>query len=156
MLPLVYQKQLEKKYIGLFVLYTGVFLLIYFLLDNLNGGLSKMANDYGVYLVVINVGLNIIMSLFSAHMFNLSSAMVALTKKEGKGTFMTMFSVLFGILTYGCTSCVIAFFAVIGITFSVAVLPLAGLPYKLISLSLLLLGYAWLLREIKNTQCKIK
>jgi hypothetical protein len=155
MLDLVYQKQKERKYILLFLLYSAVFLFIYFILDSLNGGYSKMIEDYGLYLVIINIVINIGMSLFSAHMFNLSSAMVDLTKKEGKGTFMTMFSVLFGILTYGCTSCVIAFFAVIGITFSVAVLPLAGLPYKLASVLLLMLGYLWLRREIKHTQCKL-
>ena len=68
---------------------------------------------------------------------------------------MTSFSVLFGILTYGCTSCVIAFLSVIGITFAVAVLPLAGLPYKLISLGLLIVGFVWLIKEIKTSKCKI-
>lgn len=155
MLDLVYQKQKEKKYIVSFIIYAALFLFIYFLLDSLNGGYQKMTQDFGLYLVVINIIINIVMSLFSAHMFNLSSALVDLTKKEGKGTFMTMFSVLFGVLTYGCTSCVIAFFAVIGITFSVAVLPMAGLPYKLASVLLLLLGYLWLRKEIKNSQCKV-
>lgn len=155
MLDLVYQKQKEKKYIGMFIVYLLVFLLVYFVLDDLNGGYDFMRAEYGLYLVIINIALNIFMSLMSAHMFNLSSAMVDLTKKEGKGTFMTMFSVLFGVLTYGCTSCVIAFFAVIGITFSVAILPFAGLPYKLGSLVLLIIGYLWLRREIKHTKCKI-
>lgn len=155
MLDLVYQKQKEKKYIISFIIYSTLFLFIYFLLDSLNGGYRKMTQDFGLYLVVVNITINIGMSLFSAHMFNLSSALVDLTKKEGKGTFMTMFSVLFGVLTYGCTSCVIAFFAVIGITFSVAVLPMAGLPYKLASILLLFIGYLWLRREIKHSQCKL-
>ena len=155
MLSLVLQKQKSIKYVTSFFVYSIFFTIIYFLLDNLNGGYSEMANTYGSGLVVTNIIMNVVMALLSAFMFNLSSALVDLTKKEGKGTFMTMFSVLFGVLTYGCTSCVIAFFAVIGITFSVAVLPLAGLPYKLISLALLLLGFWWLLREIKNSQCKL-
>lgn len=155
MLSLVLQKQKSIKYVTSFFVYSFFFTIIYFLLDNLNGGYSEMANTYGSGLVITNIIMNVVMALLSAFMFNLSSALVDLTKKEGKGTFMTMFSVLFGVLTYGCTSCVIAFFAVIGITFSVAVLPLAGLPYKLISLALLLLGFWWLLREIKNSQCKL-
>lgn len=155
MLSLVLQKQKSIKYVTSFFVYSIFFTIIYFLLDNLNGGYSEMANTYGSGLVITNIIMNVVMALLSAFMFNLSSALVDLTKKEGKGTFMTMFSVLFGVLTYGCTSCVIAFFAVIGITFSVAVLPLAGLPYKLISLALLLLGFLWLLREIKNSQCKL-
>lgn len=155
MLSLVLQKQKSFKYLMSFVIYSVFFSIIYLLLDNLNGGYAQMANDFGSTLVVVNIVLNIVMSLLSAFMFNLSSALVDLTKKEGKGTFMTMFSVMFGVLTYGCTSCVIAFFAVIGITFSVAVLPLAGLPYKLISLVLLMVGFIWLMREIKKSQCKI-
>lgn len=155
MLSLVLQKQKSFKYLTSFFIYAAFFSIIYLLLDNLNGGYTQMANDFGSTLVVVNIALNIVMSLLSAFMFNLSSALVDLTKKEGKGTFMTMFSVMFGVLTYGCTSCVIAFFAVIGITFSVAVLPLAGLPYKLISLALLMLGFIWLIREIKKSQCKI-
>lgn len=155
MLSLVLQKQKSFKYLMSFVIYSVFFSIIYVLLDNLNGGYTQMANDFGSTLVVVNIVLNIVMSLLSAFMFNLSSALVDLTKKEGKGTFMTMFSVMFGVLTYGCTSCVIAFFAVIGITFSVAVLPLAGLPYKLISLVLLMVGFIWLMREIKKSQCKI-
>jgi len=155
MLSLVLQKQKSPKFILSFLIYTVFFIIIYFLLDTLNGGYFDMERDYGLYLVYINIALNIVMSVMSAVMFNLSSALVDLTKKEGKGTFMTMFSVLFGVLTYGCTSCVIAFFAVVGITFSVAVLPLAGLPYKLISMALLILGFFWLLREIKRSQCKL-
>lgn len=155
MLSLVLQKQKSFKYLTSFFIYAAFFSIIYLLLDNLNGGYTQMANDFGSTLVVVNIALNIVMSLLSAFMFNLSSALVDLTKKEGKGTFMTMFSVMFGVLTYGCTSCVIAFFAVIGITFSVAVLPLAGLPYKLISLVLLMVGFIWLMREIKKSQCKI-
>ncbi len=155
MLSLVLQKQKSPKFILSFLIYTVFFIIIYFLLDTLNGGYFDMERDYGLYLVYTNIALNIVMSVMSAVMFNLSSALVDLTKKEGKGTFMTMFSVLFGVLTYGCTSCVIAFFAVVGITFSVAVLPLAGLPYKLISMALLILGFFWLLREIKRSQCKL-
>lgn len=155
MFGLVLKKQKSLKYLVSFLIYTGFFMVIYYLLDSLNGGYTEMRNDYGAYLVTTNIVLNIFMSLLSAFMFNLSSALVDLTKKEGKGTFMTMFSVLFGVLTYGCTSCVMAFFAVIGITFSVAVLPLAGLPYKLISLGLLILGFFWLIREIKRSQCKL-
>ncbi|MDD2574942.1 MAG: hypothetical protein PHD47_00575 [Acholeplasmataceae bacterium] len=155
MLTLVLQKQKQRKYVFSLIVFFVLFSLIYYLLDYLNGGYVKMKNDYGIYLVIINILLNIFMSALSAFMFNLSKALVDLNSKEGKGTFMTSISVLFGILTYGCTSCVIAFFTAIGITFAVAVLPLAGLPYKLISLVLLLIGFIWLIKEIKTSKCKI-
>lgn len=143
------------KFMLVGLLFFSFFIGIYTTLDYFNGGYAKMIDDYGYYLVIINVLLNVMMAFVSALMFNLSTALFDVTKKEGKGTFMTMVSVLFGVLTYGCTSCVISFFAVIGITFSVAVLPFAGLPYKLLSLVILAIGFLWLLKEVKNAKCKI-
>jgi hypothetical protein len=114
-----------------------------------------MMDQYGIWLVVGNVALNILMSMIAVFMINLSSALVRISGKEGKGTFLSALSVLFGMMTYGCTPCVIAFFATIGITFSVVALPLAGLPYKLISLAILIFGGVWLLWEINRAKCKI-
>lgn len=152
----VVSKIKSKNFILLGLVFFGFFMAIYTTLDYFNGGYQKMSNDFGVYLVIINVMINLVMSFISGLMFIMSTALFDVTKKEGKGTFMTMISVLFGVLTYGCTSCVISFFAVIGITFSVAALPFAGLPYKFLSLVLLLIGFLWLLREVKTSACKIK
>ena len=119
-------------------------------------GYQEMADTYGLTLVITNIFLNIIMSFLSALLMNLSQAMVQLKGKEGKAQSFGFFSVLFGILTYGCTSCVIAFFASIGIAFSVAVLPLAGLPYKLISLILIMIGLIWIRHELNRGSCQVK
>lgn len=146
----------QKKYWMYGALYFGVFLTIYLVLDSLNGGYPKMIEDYGTWLVILNVSMNFFMSLVSAYMMNLSSAYVSLSGKEGKGSFLTSFAVLFGMLTYGCTTCVIAFFATIGITFSVLALPLAGFPYKILAFLLLIAGYFWLRYEIKRGRCKIQ
>ncbi len=156
MLNDVLKLQKQKKFILALILFFAVFSVIYFLLDKLNGGYIKMEEDYGLYLVIVNILLNIIMASISAFMMNLSTGYMQLSGKEGKGTFFGNIAVFFGMLTYGCTSCVIAFFAAIGITLSVAVLPLAGLPYKLIALVLLLVGFTWLLLEIKRGKCKVK
>ena len=147
--------QKERKYIIQGSIFFVLFLGLYILLDQLNIGYAQMMKDYGVYLVIANMFLNIIMAFVSAFMWNVSSALVKLTGKEGKGSFLSGFAVLFGMLTYGCTPCVIAFFATIGITFAVAALPLAGLPYKLIALVLLLLGFLWLKYETNHVKCKI-
>jgi hypothetical protein len=88
-------------------------------------------------------------------MMGLTSAQFDFAGRESQGSNMTFISVIFGILTYGCTTCVISFFSAIGIAFSVAVLPLAGLPYKLISLGLLILGLLWVLWSIQRTTCKV-
>ena len=139
--------QKEKRYIIQGIIVFIVFLALYILLDQLNIGYSGMIDEYGVLLVVGNIILNIIMAFISAFMWNISTAMVKLTGKEGKGSFVSSLAVIFGMLTYGCTPCVIAFFSTIGITFAVAVLPLAGLPYKLVALLLLVLGLLWLIYE---------
>lgn len=148
--------QKEKKYIIQGMIVLVLFLGIYTLLDYLNIGYKAMIDEYGLLLVVGNILLNIIMAFITAFMWNISTAMVKLTGKEGKGTFVSSFAVLFGMLTYGCTPCVIAFFSTIGITFAVAALPLAGLPYKLIALVLLIVGFFWLKYESNHVKCKMK
>ncbi len=138
------------------VVYFVLFSVIYYLLDLLNGGYGAMAETYGVALVAVNVAINVVMAFGTAFLMMLSTAYVKFSGKEGKGTFLGSAAVFFGMLTYGCTSCVISFFAAIGIAFSVAVLPLAGLPYKLVSLALVGLGLLWLMLEIKRGRCKIR
>jgi hypothetical protein len=117
---------------------------------------ADMAIEFGTYLVVINISLNILMALLSTAMMHLSTSMVDLKGREGKGSSLGFISILFGILTYGCTSCVIAFFASIGIAFSVIALPLAGLPYKFISLFIIGLGIFFIIRQLNHGACKVK
>ena len=75
--------------------------------------------------------------------------------KEVKGSNVSIFAVLFGMLTYGCTPCVISFFAAIGISFTVITLPWAGLPYKLISLLILIFGL-WFSNKQQKKFCEVK
>ncbi len=138
------------------VVYFILFSVIYYLLDVLNGGYAAMAASFGAALVAVNVAINVAMAAGTAFLMMLSTAYVRFSGKEGKGTFLGSAAVFFGMLTYGCTSCVISFFAAIGIAFSVAVLPLAGLPYKLVSLVLVGLGLLWLMLEIKRGRCKVR
>lgn len=148
--------QKTKRFIIQNIIFFLLFIVIYVVVDYLNMGYQEMADTYGLTLVITNIFLNIIMSFLSALLMNLSQAMVQLKGKEGKTQSFGFFSVLFGILTYGCTSCVIAFFASIGIAFSVAVLPLAGLPYKLISLILIMIGLIWIRHELNRGSCQVK
>lgn len=148
--------QKEKKYIIQGTIFFSLFLLLYFILDTLNLSYPEMAQEYGYYLVFINIFLNILMAFTSAFMWNISTGLVKLTGKEGKGSFVSGFAYIFGLLTYGCTPCVIALFSTIGLTFTVAVLPLAGLPYKFMAFGLLILGFLWLRHEANHVKCKVK
>ena len=149
------QLQKTPKYMTQGLILFVLFIIIYTVVDGLNMSYEAMAIEYSELLVVINVSINVFMSLGSTALMNLSTAMVVLKGKEGKASNFGIISVLFGILTYGCTSCVIAFFASIGIAFSVAVLPFAGLPYKLISVILIIIGLIWMYREIEHGVCKV-
>ena len=149
------QLQKTPKYMTQGLILFVLFMVIYTVVDGLNMSYEAMAIEYSELLVVINVSINVFMSLGSSVLMNLSTAMVVLKGKEGKASNFGIISVLFGILTYGCTSCVIAFFASIGIAFSVAVLPFAGLPYKLISVILIIIGLIWMYREIEHSVCKV-
>ncbi|MDO9629532.1 MAG: hypothetical protein Q7I99_06495 [Acholeplasmataceae bacterium] len=156
MLQAAFALQKTKKYIIQGILFFLVFILIYTLVDGLNMSYPNMIIEYGLYLVILNIILNFVMSFLSAFLLNLSTSMVELKGTEGKGSTFGFFSVFFGILTYGCTSCVIAVFASVGIAFSVIALPLAGLPYKLLSLVLIIVGLIWISKEIQNGKCKVK
>ncbi|MBN2876848.1 MAG: hypothetical protein JXL85_04260 [Bacilli bacterium] len=156
MFTTIMQMQKEKKFLIRGLIITALFLILYFMLDRLNMTYSEMITEYGIYLVIVNIFFNILMAFMSAFLWNISSGLLKLTGKEGKGSFATGFAYIFGLLTYGCTPCVVAFFTTIGLTFSVAVLPLAGLPYKFISFGLLILGFFWLRYEANHVKCKVK
>ncbi len=156
MLKLAYQLLLKKKYVIQGIIIFILFMIIYTVVDFLNMPYAQMIDEYGFFLVALNIFTNIIMSLLSALLLNLSTAMLELKGKGGKAGNFGFLSVVFGMLTYGCTPCIIAFFASVGIAFSVIALPLAGFPYKLISVALLLIGLFWISKEIQNGKCKIK
>ncbi len=137
------------------ILFFLAFLAINTVIDYLNMTYAEMAAMYGVVLVIANITLNTVMSAMISLMLTLSLINVELKGSETKSQNFGFISVLFGIMTYGCTSCVIGFFAAIGISYSVVALPLAGLPYKFLSLILVLAGLMFTRYEM-NKPCTIK
>lgn len=156
MIQAVFQMQKEKKLLIQGILFFLAFFGLFTLLDHLNSSYLLMIEEFGVGILLVHISLNLIMSFMSALMFNLSTALFKLTSREGKGSFLTGFAIIFGMVTYGCTPCVVAFLSVIGITLVVTVLPLGGLLYKIIALGILLVGFGILLLEIKYNKCKVK
>lgn len=144
----------EKRRLG-YLLTFILYLIIFSVLDYLNIGYKQMSIDYGSWLVFINVVLNITMAGLSAYLFYLSSINIKRAKSSYLGSNMSEIAVLFGILTYGCTPCVISFFTALSIPFVTIALPLAGLPYKIVSLLLILLGIYLVRRESNKDSCDI-
>ncbi|QIK57312.1 hypothetical protein G7059_05380 [Erysipelothrix sp. HDW6A] len=137
------------------VLYFMMFLALNIIVDNLNITYSMLADRYYILIPVASITMSVIMATLSAYLIMVSSMQYDLIGKETKGGNLSFISIVFGILTYGCTPCVISFFAAIGVSFSVYALPFDGLPYKFLSIALLLLGIWFTHREINKT-CAIK
>lgn len=149
------QKIKTKKALFAMSGYFLFFVVLYTILDHLNIGYAEMSRTYGPWLVGVNIILNVVMSAISAFLISATTAQFDFSKKASKGANMSYVSIFFGIFTYGCTPCVISFLAAIGISFSVIALPFAGIPYKFISLGLLLIGLFWILFSINKTVCNV-
>lgn len=137
------------------ILFSAFFLLIYLIVDYLNMPYPVMVETYGTWLVILNLMLNIGMALLSGILLALSEGLYQVKKAMLHGEKMSYLAVFFGLLTYGCTPCVISFFAVFGINFAVITLPFAGLPYKLLSLLLIVIGIVWARVDLKKNSCEV-
>ena len=140
----------ERKYKIQVSLFFFIILAIYFTLDYLNMSYREMILNYGITLVITNIFLNIIMSFLSSLLIVSSELLI----KGNRAGNLGLFSIIFGMFTYGCTTCMIALLANFGIMFSVFALPFAGLPYKLISLVLIVLGIYITNRQMRKG-CKV-
>lgn len=161
LINLAFKKQLEKKYIIQGILFLVFFLLLYSVLDYLNiRELAKSDVRPSNFWIFGNILLNIVMSFLAMLLLNLSNAMLELRITGDGGSNLGFFSIIFGIFTYGCTSCVVAFFAAIGVSFIPgAIFPFIdvgfGILYKLLSLLLIIIGLIVVLYNIKYARCKI-
>lgn len=132
------------------------FVVLYTIIDSLNMPYAEMNATYGPLLTVSNILLNVIMAALSTLMMTLTAAQFKLTGSESKANNVTFVSVIIGILTYGCTPCVISFFAGIGISLTAAAAyPLGGFPFKFVSLAVLILGFVWILHRLNKAVCKV-
>ncbi|HHW79874.1 MAG TPA: hypothetical protein GX742_03605 [Acholeplasmataceae bacterium] len=161
MIKFAFKKLLEKKYIIQGIIFFLVFTFLYFTLDYLNvRELNKDNISPSTLWIISNIFLNVIMSFLATLLLNLSNAMLELRISGDKGSNLGFFSIIFGILTYGCTSCVVTFFAAIGISFIPgAIFPFIdvgfGILYKFLSLVLILIGLAVVMYNIEYARCKI-
>ncbi|NLC96993.1 MAG: hypothetical protein GX675_05445 [Erysipelotrichaceae bacterium] len=132
-----------------------VYLIIFFMIDYLNMSYIEMIKVQGLLITAIHIILNVVMALIATKIYIMHEDILKQVGKEVKGSNVSIFAVLFGMLTYGCTPCVISFFAAIGISFTVITLPWAGLPYKLISLLILIFGL-WFSNKQQKKFCEVK
>lgn len=158
MLNIIYKEQFKRK--NLFIL-TGLFIAffsLYVFLDfEGNGNYLLMIEEFGFGVVGIHVVINLIIGILTAIMISFSFINYNLTKKEPVGSNVIPFvTFLFGLLTFGCTSCVVAFLAAIGIAFTPLVLPFGNLYWKIAALGFVIIGFIWIMYSVEHTKCKVK
>ena len=158
MINYAFSKLKERKYVIQGLIFFSVFLLLYLILDYLNyrEAINKPTNIW----IITNIFINLVMASLSMLLMNLSTIMLEIKLSGDKGSNLGFFSIIFGIFTYGCTSCVVTFLAAVGISFSPTIFPFItiwyGILYKILSLVLLLLGLVLVTRNIAYGKCKIK
>ena len=140
--------------IGAFVLFFGLYVFLDF---EGNTNYTIMTEDFGIGIVSIHIIINTIIAILSSVMVIFSIINFKLTKIEPKGSnAIPFFTFIFGLLTFGCTGCVVAFFSAVGIAFSPIVLPSGNLLWKLAALLFVIIGFVWIMYSIEHTKCKIK
>ncbi len=158
MIQLIYKKALERKNIILFIFLFLFFMYIYAFLDyEGNTNYYFMTENFGIHITIIHITINIIIALLSSIMVLFSIINQRLTSKEPLGSNAIPFiTFLFGLLTFGCTGCVVAFLTSIGIAFTPIILPNGNLLWKLAALLLVVIGFIFVMYQIKNTKCEVK
>ncbi len=148
----------SRQYITLFLFLFLLFLGLYVFLDfEGNTNYQLMIDQYGVGITSVHILINVIIAILTSIMVGFSIINFKLTNTEPIGSNAIPFlTFIFGILTFGCTSCVVAFFAAIGIAFSPIVLPNGNLLWKLAALGIVVLGFLWILYSLEHSTCKIK
>lgn len=158
MLQAVINEAKKKNNILYIILAFIFFLALYIFLDfEGNTNYIIMNENFGASIVALHIFINILIAILSSLMVNFSIINFKLTKIEPKGSnAIPFFTFIFGLLTFGCTGCVVAFFSAVGIAFSPIILPNGNLIWKLIALLLVILGFIWIMYSIQHTKCKIK
>lgn len=158
MLNIIYKKSFERNYIflqiGLFIFFTGLYIFLDF---EGNTNYFVMVDSFGLGVTLIHILVNIIIGFLSMIMVSYSIINYQFTKKDVPGSnAIPLISFIFGILTFGCTSCVVAFLASVGIAFTPVLLPNGNLLFKFAALLIVLLGFFWVLYKLEHTTCEVK
>ncbi len=158
MLTLVLKEAKSKNNILLFIALFLFFLGLYTFLDfEGSTNYNVMVRNFGLGITIIHILINIIIAVLTSIMVGFSVINYKLFKVDPKGSNTIPFATfIFGLLTFGCTGCVVAFLSAVGIAFSPIVFPNANLLWKLIALLFVIIGFVWIMYSIQTTKCKIK
>lgn len=139
---------------ALFFFFLGLYIFLDF---EGSTNYTIMTRNFGLPITMIHIIINILIAILSSIMVSFSIINYKLTNTEPVGSnAIPLLTFLFGILTFGCTSCVVAFLGAVGIAFSPVVLPNGNLLWKLVALGFVIIGFIWILYSIQHSTCKLK
>lgn len=158
MLTIIKQEAKSTKYIlymiGLFVVFLGLYVFLDF---EGNTNYSLMVQEFGITIVTIHIIINAIIAILTARMVLFSIINYNVNNSEPVGSnAIPFFTWIFGLLTFGCTGCVVAFFSAVGIAFTPIILPAGNMLWKVIALIFVIAGYIWIMYSIQHSKCKVK
>ena len=158
MIPLIIERSKQPKNIIMYILLFLFFLGLYVFLDfEGNTNYKIMTYNFGLSITLIHITINIIIAILSSIMVGFSIINHRLTSVEPKGSnAIPFFTFIFGLLTFGCTGCVVAFFTSVGIAFTPIILPAGNMIWKLLALLFVIIGFSWIMYSIDKMKCKIK
>jgi hypothetical protein len=138
----------------LFLFFLGLYIFLDF---EGNTNYRVMTNNFGIGIVSIHILINIIIAVLSSIMVTFAIINQRLTKIDPKGSNAIPFlTFIFGLLTFGCTGCVVAFFTSVGIAFTPIILPAGNMLWKVLALVFVIAGFIYVMYTIEHTKCKIK
>lgn len=158
MLTVVMKEAKQQKNIfvmaGLFVFFLGLYIFLDF---EGNTNYDNMVQLFGLGITLLHFIINVIIALLTSIMVSFSLINYRLTQKEPAGSNAIPFlTFIFGLLTFGCTGCVVAFLGAVGIGFTPLILPNGNLIWKLVALGIVVVGFIWIMYSIQHTRCKIQ
>lgn len=158
MLTMILQEAKQQKYIlsiiAAFVFFIGLYTFLDF---EGNTNYSVMIDTFGIGIVSIHIIVNVIIAALSSIMVVFSIINYNLNKAEPVGSnAIPFFTFIFGLLTFGCTGCVVAFLSAVGIAFTPIILPAGNMLWKLGALFFTIIGFIWIMYAIDHNKCKVK
>ena len=137
-----------------FFFFLIAFMFLYTVLDFLNqGSYYDMYLSSSIFIVVLHVSLNVLISFIAALTQDVAK-IINLARKNL--TNLSAAGLGLGIITFGCTPCVVSFFLTFGITITMYTSPVATLFFKFIALLITVIGFLITKYYLSKYGCKIK
>lgn len=149
----------KPSYIGLTVVLTAFLSYAMYILSLRSAGVNTTVitmtqtsvgfwlEKFGLGYVIATLSLDVITGLLISMMIVLAISSRVTARAGGA---CSSASVLLGVATAGCPTCVVPLAGTFGLVFFAGSLPLLGLEFQILSVAVLLVGLIWLIRRSRK------